>query len=481
LLPLPTKENPQVHVIVILTCLLGLLMPGAARAESHWLAVVGGTVIDGTGKAPQPNTTVLIGGERIAAVGPASDVEVPEGARIVNAAGKWVIPGLIDAHVHFFQSGGLYARPDIIDRRTVQPYEKEIEKVRERIPQTFARYIASGVTSVIDGGGPFWTFDVRDLAKRIPRAPRIAVAGPLLTSASPQELQALEDPPMLPVATPEEALRAVERLLTYKPDMIKIWLVLSERDLDEEMRWTRAVMSASEAAGVPVMAHAAQLAGARTMVAAGANILAHGITDAVIDDATLAMMKKNNVVYTTTLVVDESYRQVFAGRIKLLDIERKLGDPEAIGSLARVEPLPFDMTPTDWVKPAPPRGPDDTAAENLRRVQRHGIVIAAGSDAGNIGTLHGPALHRELELMVEAGLTPMQVLLAATRGGARAMQRMHDLGGLEAGKLADLVVLDGDPLANISNTQNIAHVVKNGVIFDLEEIAQELRQNKQEG
>jgi imidazolonepropionase-like amidohydrolase len=83
--------------------------------------------------------------------------------------------------------------------------------------------------------------------------------------------------------------------------------------------------------------------------------------------------------------------------------------------------------------------------------------------------------------MVEAGLTPMQALLAATRGGARAMQRMHDLGGLKAGKLADLVVLDGDPLANISNSQKIAHVVKNGVIFDLEKIAQELRQNKQEG
>jgi imidazolonepropionase-like amidohydrolase len=286
---------------------------------------------------------------------------------------------------------------------------------------------------------------------------------------------------MLPVATPEEALLAVERLLTHKPDMIKLWLVLSQRDFDEEMRWTRAVMSASEAAGVPVMVHASQLARARTMVAAGANSLAHSITDAVIDDATLAMMKKNNVVYIPTLMVDESYRQVFAGRLKLLNIERRLGDPEAIGSLLRVDPLPFDMTIRNWAKPAPPSGPNNTAAENLRRVQRHGITIAAGSDAGNIGTLHGPALHRELESMVEAGLTPMQALLAATRGGARAMQRMHDLGGLKAGKLADLVVLDGDPLANISNTQNIAHVVKNGVIFDLEKIAQELRQNKQEG
>jgi imidazolonepropionase-like amidohydrolase len=475
------KGKPAVHGIVVLVCLLGLLMPGAAEAASHWLAIVGGTVIDGTGKAPRPDTTILIDGERIAAVGPAGDVEVPAEARIVNAAGKWVIPGLIDAHVHFFQSGGLYTRPDIIDRRSVQPYEKEIEKVREQLPQTFARYIASGVTSVIDVGGPFWTFDVRSLAERIPRAPRVTVTGPLLTSASPEELQGLDDPPMLPVATPRSAFLAVERLLTHKPDMIKIWLVPSERDLDEEMRWTRAAISASKAAGLPVIVHATQLARARAVVAAGADILAHSITDTAIDDATLAMMKKNNVVYTTTLVVDESYRQVFAGQIRLLDIERRLGDPAAIGSLARVDPLPFDLTATDWAQPAPPEGPDATAAQNLQRVQRQGITVAAGSDAGNIGTLHGPALHRELELMVEAGLTPMQALIAATRGGASAMHRLNDLGSLEAGKFADLVILDSDPLADISNTQNIVHVIKSGMVFDLEEISQELRQNKQEG
>jgi imidazolonepropionase-like amidohydrolase len=83
--------------------------------------------------------------------------------------------------------------------------------------------------------------------------------------------------------------------------------------------------------------------------------------------------------------------------------------------------------------------------------------------------------------MVEAGLTPMQALIAATRGGASAMHRLNDLGSLEAGKFADLVILDGDPLADISNTQNIVHVVKSGMVFDLEEIAQELRQNNQEG
>ncbi|MGZ8337529.1 MAG: amidohydrolase family protein, partial [Allosphingosinicella sp.] len=470
-----------VPLIAALACVLSLLISAAVRADSPWLAIVGGTVIDGTGAAPRPNTTVLIDGERIIAVGPRASVDVPTDARIVDATDKWVIPGLIDAHIHFFQSGGLYTRPDIIDLRDVVPYKEEIERVREQLPQTFARYIASGVTSVIDAGGPFWTFDVRSLAERIPRAPRVALAGPLLASAPPAPLQALDDPPMLAVSTREGAYEAVDRLLPYEPDMIKIWLVQTNRALEEEMAWVGATIAASKVADVPVLVHATRLAYARAVVAAGADILAHSITDRPVDDALLDAMKANDVVYTTSLVVDERYRQVFNGQISLLDIERRLGDPATIESLVRPDTLPLGLSTANWALPEPPPGPDRTAAENLRRVQAHEITIAAGSDAGNIGTLHGPALHRELELLVEAGLTPMQALLAATRGGAIAMHRLGDLGSLKAGMLADLVVLDADPLADISNTQNIARVVKNGIVFDPDEIAQELRQNKQQG
>jgi imidazolonepropionase-like amidohydrolase len=471
----------MVRVIAVLACLMMLLVPAAAQVESPWLAVVGGTVIDGTGGVPQPNTTVLIDGERIFAIGPDDTIDVPTGARIIDAADKWVIPGLIDAHIHFFQSGGIHTRPDVIDLRDAVPYKQEIERVREQLPQTFARYIASGVTSVIDAGGPFWTFDVRALAERIPRSPRVAVTGPLLASAPPAELQELDDPPMLAVASREGANGAVERLLHYKPDMIKIWLVPGGRSLEEEMAWVATAIAASTAAEIPVIVHATELARARAVVAAGAGILAHSIGDQRIDDAMLAAMKEKDVVYITTLVVDENYRQVFHGQISLLDIERRLGNPAAIASLIRSNLLPPELAAPDRAPPARRPGPDAIAAENLRRVHGLGITVAAGSDAGNIGTLHGPALHRELELMVEAGLTPMQALLAATRGGAIAMDRLSDLGSLKAGKLADLVVLDADPLADISNTQKIRHVVKNGLVFDPNAIAEELRREHQAG
>lgn len=104
--------------------------------------------------------------------------------------------------------------------------------------------------------------------------------------------------------------------------------------------------------------------------------------------------------------------------------------------------------------------------QNLKRLQQGGVTIAAGTDAGNIGTLHGPALHRELERMAEAGLSPQEILTAATQGGARVMGRASELGTIEAGKLADFLLLDANPLADIANTRSLYRVVKGGVMLD---------------
>ncbi len=109
-------------------------------------------------------------------------------------------------------------------------------------------------------------------------------------------------------------------------------------------------------------------------------------------------------------------------------------------------------------------------AHNLVRMAEAGVTVAAGSDAGNIGTLHGPALHRELEPMVEAGLTPLQALGAASRGGAAVMGRSRELGTIEAGRLADMVIPDADPLADIRNTSRIHLVVNGGRTHDPAEI-----------
>lgn len=201
---------------LVLLCFLLAGWPSPADAADRVVAFVGGTVIDGTGGAPRPKATVLVEADRIVSVSPAAETRIPEGAEVVDATGLWIIPGLIDAHVHVFQSGGLYARPDVIDLRAIRPHAEEIAQVRAKLAETLARYIVSGVTGAVDLGGPMWTFEARALARDTRVAPRLAVTGPLLATLAPAQLTSIDDPPMLRIDTPEKARAAVERLRPHR-------------------------------------------------------------------------------------------------------------------------------------------------------------------------------------------------------------------------------------------------------------------------
>src|SRR5438552_11657306 len=170
-------------------------------------ATVGATVIHPDRDLPPAvaaNSTVIISGNRIERVGPAASTPVPKGATRIDGKGKWVVPGLIDAHVHFFQSGNLYTRPDVADFNAVVPYAKEVERNKARLAATFKVWLASGVTSVVDIGGPFWNFEMRDAALASAAAPRVAVAGPLISMIERAKLD-LGDPPIIKIGSPDEA------------------------------------------------------------------------------------------------------------------------------------------------------------------------------------------------------------------------------------------------------------------------------------
>ncbi len=432
-------------------------------------ALVGATVIDGTGSQPLRDAVVLLSGKRIGAVGPRGEVAVPEGARTVDVTGKWIIPGLVDAHIHLFQSGGLYTRPDILDLRSVRPYAAEIEWVRAHLPTTLARYLASGVTAVLDIGGPFWTFEARERSKTMPHVPELAVTGPLISSHRPSELR-VADPPILEVNSPAEARAAVRQVVAERPDLIKLWWIPeASRPLEEQSRWVGAAIEEAHRAGVRVGVHATGLEVARAAVLAGADVLVHSVDDRRVDDDFVRLLKERDVVYITTLGVNENYREVFEQRFEPTELERRLGDAEVLASLDDLADLPL-WKGTFW-KRWFLRWPDPRIASwNLRRLHEAGVTVAAGSDAGNIGTLHGPSLHRELERMAEAGLAPLAILKAATSGGARAMGRISELGTVEPDKRADLLVLDADPESDIRNTRRIHRVVRRGVILDPEPI-----------
>jgi hypothetical protein len=213
--------------------------------------------------------------------------------------------------------------------------------------------------------------------------------------------------------------------------------------------------------------HATQLETARAAVEAGADILVHSVSDAPVDDAFVQLMTDSNVLYTPTVMVGERYRETFAQQLDLTVPEHQLAHPDIIASLFDLRTLPDSLVSPgmrQFMQSNRTIPSDSTAIRNLRVLHDAGVPIVAGTDAGNIGTPHGPALHREIELMRAAGLTPRDILTTATVGGARLAGR-DDLGTIEAGQLADLVVLDDDPRTDIKHWSAIHRVVKGGRVF----------------
>jgi len=440
-------------------------------AETSIIAIVGATVIHPDRDLPSAvasDSTVIIAGRRIESIGPASSTPVPAGATRIDGHGKWVVPGLIDSHVHFFQSGNLYTRPDVADFNAWMPYAKEVARNKARLAATFKVWLASGVTSVVDIGGPFWNFEMRDTALKSPAAPRVAVAGPLLSMIDRVKLD-LGDPPIIKISSADEARALVRRELERKPDFIKVWFIHRQGDdLAAQEAMVKAAGDAAHAAGVRLAVHATELIVAKASLRAGADFLVHSVEDAAVDEEFLALAKNNRALYCPTLFVTLGYRYALSNTWQPTEAERRLADPQILAAMNDLEKIPKEKLPERVVKamnqPTSPK-PSAIALQNLRKVWDAGIPVVMGTDAGNIGTLHGPSVFREMEIMTQAGLSPLQVLRTATSNGSKAMGMERDIGTLAAGKLADLVILDADPLADVTNLSKIHRVIKDGKAF----------------
>ncbi len=447
-------------LVFILACF------AATAAQAQDLVLRGGTIVNPDGSAPIANSVVVVRDGRIVQVGRAGRVRIPQGIEVVDATGKWIVPGYVDSHVHFFQSGGLYTRPDGIDLRRAVPYEAEIAAIQGSLDETFARYLASGVTAVADVGGPMANFDVRSRSAANPRAPRVAVAGPLISTWRPPVLADVADPPIIAATTPEEARALVRAQVAHRPDFIKIWYVVRPGETAQQfLPVVRAAIEEAHAAGLRVAVHATELETARAAVEAGADILVHGVEDRPVDDSFIALLRRRGTLYTTTLDVYGGYLRTFTQQPGFIEREFALADPGIMGSLMDLRHLPDEVVPAPIRqlagRPAPSE-PFATLRANLRTVRDAGIPIAMGTDAGNIGTLHGPSIYREFAQMAQAGMTPREVLASATIMGARLMGRPNDFGLVAPGRLADMVVLDADPLTDVANLARVAMVVKDG-------------------
>jgi imidazolonepropionase-like amidohydrolase len=449
-----------------------------ARAEK--IALVNGTIINPDKSQIVQNATIIIDGDKIAAAGDAKTISAPKDARLIDCKGKFILPGYIDTHVHFFQSGDLYTRPDVVDLTKMRPYAEEVAWIKGNLPDTFERYLRSGITSVVDVGGPMWNFEVRKKANATAKAPRVAVAGPLISSVSREKLD-LGDPPIVKIDTPEQAREFVRKLAAQNPDLVKIWYIVDkDHPVDSFRPIVRATVEESHAHKLRVAVHATELETARAAVEEGADVLVHSVVDKPVDDAFVKLLKDRHIILCPTLVVFERYGRTFSHQLNLTWEEINWGNPEVMGTLD-VTRIPQDELP-QRIKDAladPKAALDkinkiyDVALRNLKTLEDAGVTIAAGTDAGNIGTIHGPALFREFQLMKEAGLTPMQILQCATVNAAKLFggDTGAHIGTIENGNRADLVILKSNPLDYIENASDIEAVIKNGVLYQANQLA----------
>lgn len=439
-------------------------------------AFVGATLVDGNGSPPVADAVVLTRAGKIECAGPRAACPLPEGVRVIDATGRWITPGIIDAHVHFSQTGWADGRPDALDLRDRHPYEKTIAEAEAHPERRFRSYLCAGVTSVFDVGGYAWTIALARRADADVEAPRMEAAGPLLSTLDhwlnlPAERQFIH-------LTDEASARSGVRYLAARgASAVKVWYIVTPQ-LPVEASAPAVLAAGEEArrAGLPLIVHATGLAEAKVALRAGARLLVHSVGDEPVDDEFVELARKNATVYCPTLTVLRGYlrmnESLLSRRPPEVDDTNGCLDRSTRASLAETATLENAKVTPDTVAAQRARVADREAVEaaNLKRLQQAGIVVAMGTDAGNPLTLHGPSVYAEMEAMQAAGMSPMEVLVASTRGGSLAMGREKGVGTIEKGKAADLLVLSADPTADIAAMRTVLHVARGGVARSIDEL-----------
>ena len=473
------EKNPATILLGVSIFLLTAFFPAVIaqnRSGGEVVVIEGATIIDGTGSGPQKGWIIVLGDGRIQDVGPASQVRRPDGARVIDADGKFIIPGLTDAHVHYYG------------------YEAEL-------------YLAHGVTSALLLGGVYeWEIAQREaIARGEMIGPRIFTAGNPLGGpiSTPPEGTTSSGPAVGLVSLPhsisvhnsrEEAIAATRRLIEQDVDFIKIQAEITPA-------LAKVISDEAHKAGKRVVGHLGSYFDARQGAMAGVDVLAHGTG---IPRATTppALRKRAEALSKMVVVGPASLMQpeLFEDLIQVLIEEDVYIEPDLHYRTKGVHPLSAkfaldyqrlfsdvelsylpDNSLRRWFRlPLYSSGRNDEGREKIlqkgyenlvlfyRQFVEAGGKLLAGTDTES-AVPPGISLHHELELLVhEKIFSPEQAIVSATRLPAEFLDRSEDLGTLEKGKFADLVILNRDPLQDIGNTQDIYAVFKDGQPVDLD-------------
>lgn len=475
----PFFPSTRFHPLFVLLSLL-LLPLSCTSPDTQTNAVVirGATLFDGNGGDALTNSVVVVENGTIQCTGTDGDCPIPKGAEIVEAFGKYLTPGLIDAHMHFFQTGFFDSRPGALDITDTYPFPEIVAYQRLNPQRYYDSYLCSGITGVYDVGGMSWSVEFQKEAEQNPKAPHVAAAGPLLTPVSNAPFDLPSDKVLVTLDTEEAGIETVQYLSALGSTGIKFWSLRA----DDEAYMSRVEAAAEEIReqGNQMIAHATTLEQAKAAMRNGTKLLVHSVENTEIDEEFIQLAKENGTIYNPTLIVGSGYMLAFraAAGIEPLPFNDPNGcvDPRTSELIETADQFSNHPRITDEFKnrleqfDPETQMTTDLMLSNLKKVYEAGIPVAVGTDAGNPGTLHGVSIFDEMEYMQRAGITPSDLIVMATKNGAMAMRRLDDFGTLEEGKFGNLILMEEDPSEDISNMRSLTHVMIKGKLMEVGDI-----------
>jgi imidazolonepropionase-like amidohydrolase len=424
----------------------------AAEEGGKMMVFTGARLVDGTENAPMEDAVLVIQADKISAIGPSVSVKYPADAEVIDCHGQTIIPGLISDHSHI----------GLVDGTSVKPENYN----RENILRQLRQYEAYGVTTIMAlglNGDVFYQLRDQQHTGESPGADIFGadrgIGAPM--TAPPAALLPVGKDQLYRAETPEEAKADIQEMATRHPDLIKIW-VDNQLGTDPKMKPDiyQAAIEEAHRLGLRVACHIYYLEDAKAVLRAGADIIAHGVRDQLVDTEFINEMKARSAWYVATINLDET-SYVFAEQPAWT---KKSFFQNALQPALKDrfdDPAYLQKTKTNPRVPIFKKAVANNQA-NLKTLYDAGVKVAFGTDSGaQPQRIPGFAEHRELQLMVDSGLSPIQALECATSRAA-ALIGLTDRGILAPGKLADFVVLAADPLADITNTEKISSVWHRG-------------------